>query len=662
MAYGLRYTITQALRDGTTLNANIYEKDYSGSVLTYEAINISLESNASNDEPLAGIISSQLNISFLTTEENGETFPEILSFDIRKYFVKLYTVNIETPLWVGFLFNDYVQIPFTTGNVQVDIVAIDGLSFLDYTEFIYQEADSINSVYRLIDIIAETLNVIAYPDPIMLLTSCSYYAEGMYDRSDASAEEPFEQTYQYRRDFQDKTYYEVLENIIQSFGCRLFQSDGKWQILAINQMALDTRYFTNYVIYPTVSNSGSGTFDKNITIEPYSDGNVHFINNNQNKIVRKGYPKLTLTYNFDYPNSYIHNGTFKGIQGDPYTSPNSNNVYGWYLYQSTGTYFSNTVEVVADSNFNNINLTAGATAGATAYFQNIPIPPVAITYYAPYMVGPQFTVSLEHIMLPNTVGRIEIRLVRGVTSYYYNSANTWQTTQTYLTIDNPYTADTYRNEYNSYSIGVNMTTPAIPVGVGLQWGGYVLIKIFVQNGTDHSNILFRNLKISQTAFISNSIEVTREVGTENNNIKELDQPYGSYAEFRYTLDLLTNNLGVLYNSAGSVLKNWYRYPRTESFPLLQMLIARQYSNLLNKNFATLEADLGSFQTAKGLNYLDKVYSLTDSATNALSYDGLKFLMNRGGLIPYTDEVQSFQIIEVTDTDNASTETVKYIDS
>ena len=136
-------------------------------------------------------------------------------------------------------------------------------------------------------------------------------------------------------------------------------------------------------------------FDKNITIEPYSDGNVHFINNSQNKIVRKGYPKLTLTYNFNYPNNYIHNGTFKGIQGDPYTSPNSNNVYGWYLYQSTGTYFSNTVEIVADSNFNNIYLTAGATAGATAYFQNIPIPPVAITYYAPYMVGPQFTVSFR---------------------------------------------------------------------------------------------------------------------------------------------------------------------------------------------------------------------------------------------------------------------------
>jgi hypothetical protein len=53
MAYGLRYTITQALRDGTSLQARIYEKDYTLSVKTYDAINISLDSNASDDEPSA---------------------------------------------------------------------------------------------------------------------------------------------------------------------------------------------------------------------------------------------------------------------------------------------------------------------------------------------------------------------------------------------------------------------------------------------------------------------------------------------------------------------------------------------------------------------------------------------------------------------------------
>jgi hypothetical protein len=179
--------------------------------------------------------------------------------------------------------------------------------------------------------------------------------------------------------------------------------------------------------------------------------------------------------------------------------------------------------------------------------------------------------------------------------------------------------------------------------------------------SNHYNVTLRNIKITQNTQEIKSIEVTRQVGTGNTNVKNTSQPYGSFTFLTLATSFIsTNNLGNLYNVSGVPLKNWYRWPRTETFLLLQMLIARQFSNLLNKNFGTLEAELGSFKTAKGLNYLDKVYTLTDSTTNALTYNGKKFLMNRGAINPRMDEVDSFQIIEVTDTDNTSTETVKYI--
>ena len=146
MPYGIKYTLTQALRDGSNLYVNIYEKDYTGDlVINYDAVNIQLNSNASEDEPLAAIISSQLNISFIVSDENYDDFPDLLNFDVRKYFVKVYTVDIDYPIWVGFLFNDYVQVPFTTGYVQVDLVAIDGLSFLENTKFNFYELKSINA-------------------------------------------------------------------------------------------------------------------------------------------------------------------------------------------------------------------------------------------------------------------------------------------------------------------------------------------------------------------------------------------------------------------------------------------------------------------------------------------------------------------------------------
>jgi len=655
MPYGQRYTITQVLRDGSSLIARIYEKDYTLSVKSYDAINISLESNASNDEPLAGIISSQLNISFLTTEEDGEDFPTILSFDIRKYFVKLY--NGDTLLWCGFLFNDYVQIPFTTGNVQVDLVAIDGLSFLEYTDFIYEEGLSINETNRLIDVIAETLNIINYPDPIELLTSCSYYAEGMFDRGDASGDEPFSQTYQYRRDFVGLNYYEVLDNIVKSFGCRLFQSDGKWQILAINQMALSTRYFTNYVIYPTVSNAGSGTIDKNITIEPYQEGNVHFVNNAQNKIVRKGYPKIIVKGDFRYADNYVHNGNFKGYYNRDTPPSFYPFPYGWDLFTS-GTpsqiYVNLTIDDELSSNTLSIQKPIGVGTSSYVEMQQV-VPPLNPYMYLPYMNGPSFDIKFAYrIGVSGNKAKLIITITNPATSitYYYNSSNAWQTAYTFVDINK-----VDEGNYTDYSLKVLINTQNTPSGASVK--GHVKLRFLVDGGTpfpQYESISIRSVSITQNYTTIRSVDVTRQIGNENTTIKEIDQPYGSFLNSF----AVNNNVGNLVDADGISYQNWYRYPDTTNvFELLPMLIARQYSNLLNKNFGTLEADLGKFKTAKGLNYLDKVYSVQDLSTNALSYDDKTFMLNRGSVIPQIDEVDSFQLIEITNVDNDSVETIKY---
>jgi hypothetical protein len=628
MAYGLKYRLTQALRDGTSLVANIYEKDYTEEdVIDYEAVRIQLNSNASGDEPLAAIVSSQLNISFIVSDSNSTNFPDLLNFDVRKYFVKL--ENNNDLFWCGFLFNDYVQVPFTTGYVQVDIIAIDGLSFLNDTPFNYYELKSINERERLIDIIAETLNVIAFPEPITLWTACSYYAEGMFDRSDASGDEPFIQTYQYRRDFQGFTYYEVLTKILESFGCRLFQSDGKWQLLAINEMCDTTRYYTEYAIYPSVSVANSGTFNKNVTIEPYASGNVHFINNSQVKIVRKGYPKLNLKHTYQFPDNYAHNGNFKGIVS-------TNVLYGWIL-DKTGT---GTAQIIENSEDESNTILLRESGGSASLEMGTLLAPLA---YLPYMVSPSFTISFAYKMI-FTKAKMQVTLRENLSStvYYYNSSNQWQTTATFIDITANRAArwETYNNEIYLNNVP----------------NGYIKVKIYVDSLT-YSGIDINTFKITQNQTVEKGVNIIRQVGDTKVPTKELEQPYGNF----YNIDG-SNNIGVLYDSSGSILKNWYRYPNSESFYYLQQLIARQYSNLLNKNFATLEGDLGSFETIKGLNYLDKVYTITDPSTTPLSYNGKKFLMNRATIIPQVDESDSIQIIEITNVDNDSTETIEHINS
>ena len=94
--------------------------------------------------------------------------------------------------------------------------------------------------------------------------------------------------------------------------------------------------------------------------------------------------------------------------------------------------------------------------------------------------------------------------------------------------------------------------------------------------------------------------------------------------------------------------------------MLAELVMRQYSNLLNKNIATLEGDLGAISGTNGFIYLDKTYTIQDSSTNALSYNGKKFLINRLTSNPYMDETSQIQLLEITMVDNASTATVDYI--
>lgn len=664
MAYGIKYTITQKLRDESDLVVNIYEKDYTGiDIYTYDAISLSLQTNSSGDEPLPAIISSQLNISFnVNTDNSGDNFPNLISFDDRRYFVKLYN-GIEL-LWCGYLFNDYVQIPFTTGNLQVDLLAIDGISFLEFSRFNDTGEFSINQTQNILSIIAETLNSINYPEPIKLLTSCSYYAEGMLDRTNGIQNEPFIQTYQFRRDYQDLTYYEVLEKIITSFGCRLYQANGEWNITAINQMSDSLKYYTRYTISPTLSYYNSGTYVNNVEIEPYNGNNTHFINNSQSKLVRKGYAKLILNHTYQYPINYAHNGTFKGIKIPifpiPYVYPDT--LFGWTLYNSTGTIAFGTVAEFPESNFNAVYLTV-PTSGPTpriASITNTPVPPAFSYLYTPKMTGPSFNISLEHNLFdPSFKAKLEIKITVGSSVYYYNSNNVWQTSQTFVTISTS-TASNDIHEWITYSLSVEMAGFALPSGYGTSWEGYITTKVYVDSTPFYSFIYFRNFRITQDGPLVNSLKVTRKLTDTNTTIKELEQPYGTYYKMEYTVPVYTNNLGVFYDVNGNYLKNWRELSNIQVYLYLQMLIAKQLSKLLNKNFATLEGDLGKFKTDIGLNYLDKTFTVQDSITNALTFNGKKFECNRATILPYFNEVNSFQIIEISNEDNASTEIIEYV--
>jgi hypothetical protein len=632
MAYVLNYNLQQSLRDGSSLFVKIYKDGYSGSVYNYTPTSITIEPNTISDEPEPGIISSQLNISFLlSSQADYDNFPVLLSFNDREYYVELTRIpqgGSESVVWRGYMFNDYVDVPFTTGNLQVNITCIDALSFM--RNLIFPYPDNINTTIKLKTAILTGLNWLGFPTLGDLFSTCSYYGSAMDDRADGTGFEPFDQTYIYKRDLVGKNLYDIIEQIMISFNCRLFQFQGNWWIMSANEMAKSTIYYSQY---NASSNNlvASGTISNGVTIAPYSAGNVHFIDNSQTKVTRKGYPIIKVDTKVEAAPNYTHNSDFK--QGSTFAT-------GWDRVQSSGA----TVTRIQNANeeFDEVRL-QGNTGVANLFTNDV---------FSPFVYPTTFSLSFDAINNGGTISPLYIRVSvdNFINSpFHLQSDGTWSFSPTNLLVD-------YTNKDNSYE----GFTREIRLGVfdisGTNYDVYgkLEIRFVVLSGGD---AYVRNPKAIQNInpAIAQSYSITRTASTAGSLTKELTSFLGLYKSD------LPNIYGNLYYANGTQISQWYSFGAAGTlFPSLPDLIARELSNLLSKNYATLEGDLGETYNAFGLIYLANTYTVTDSATNALSYNGKKFLLNRVTPNLYINQNNSLQLLEITNTNNSSTAVSEWI--
>ena len=637
MAYVKKYTIAQVTNDCVNLVVDIYEKDYVGAITSYQAVSVTLKPNSSEEDPIGTIISSELDVAFtISTESDYANFLKLLDYDDTKYYVELVINNVVK--WKGFLFNDYAEVGFTGGTQQVSLNAVDGLSLLRYSFF--DGFENTNDNVKLLDIIGTCLNKLQYKDASYFYSLCSYYAQGMLNRGDAVSNEPFSQTYQFKRDFDGLDYYTVLNNIIKSFGCRLFQANGEWYIMPMNQMAT-TLYYTKYLVQDAPTVTSSGIFVNDVTIQPYAENNVHFIGGDQVKIVKKGYPTIEAEIPFQSATNYIYNGSFKNTSSTFVAE-------GWWVTRtSSGGAPLGTVLFIQsdDAQLNICQMAAGPNREAS--ISNKFPGPTGIYDFTPKMYGPGASLSYE---LRGRF-RVYITVLVGSTTYYLNSSDEWQTTET------------FRDSGGGTYLAFETITISIPLGLNsstsIVYEGYVNVEFRAVDGAPGG--FLRNIKMTQNTPAIEAVVITRKIVETDAIGRSIELPYGIIYNPANTFNNLYNNVGLLVDANRNPLVNWYRYGKpTESFASLPYLIMRQYSNLLNRNIATLEGNLGDYESTAGLIYLDKVYMIEDSPTGAMTYNGKKFLINRLDLNPSIIQVNSIQLVEITNTDNTSVQSVEYI--
>lgn len=630
MAYQNKYKTTVATKTGKTAYLYLQEDGYTGPLIEYPCINLDYEYLPSSDDPFDVVYASQINV-VLDITDDMENMPNFTTMEDRKYFAKLY---LDSELqFFGFTLSDTVQLSFSTGRKELSFNAVDGIGLLNNITFPVAPQTNINDLKTLLYYITTSLNTLEFPITPNIVTACSIYAEGMQDRADHSYSEPFAQTYLPVRTFLTglnsyNTCWEVVTNILKSFGCRFFISNGKWYIVNINDFAGTNVYYTEYDHNGTVV--ASGTMNTLSIIEGYANNTsgLYFIDGNQSKIIRKGYNRITSTVEVKGAVDYLSNGNLRPMNG----------TFPWYW--EAGNTTGSTWEILANPNDSSdiFKLFKRNTTGSYVYINSISYPKVnggdilnfTWTYFSQDVTGLR--------------GSALVYIQNGSDYYYFNGDLGWEYSNTapdFTTLGSfvvPAFGDadsiSQRNE-------VDFSTTPTPSA------GQVFFSFKLAEG-DCQNVqvgaFFMTLTPSLTA-----INYDAYVADSNQYVNDIVIPFGSYTN----ASLYPSEYGIFLDINYHALINWYSYGNATTHLSLISLITQQYINVFGKNIINIDGSLSSFATNNGLLNASKVLKADDTDPAQINVSNNYYMLGNSTINYVTDET-SATLLQINGEDISAT--------
>jgi hypothetical protein len=557
MAYTNKYKITFATKSGVNSYVYLLEEGYLGDLIEYPAISVLLEYIPKSDDIYEPIVVSQLSVTIDITD-NIDNMPNFTTLNDRKYLVKLFSdTNLE---WQGWALSDNVNISYTTGRKELSFNAIDGLGMLESIPFQLPENYRYINTRKLLTILLDSLSFIQFPTGLNVLSGISYFSNGMSNRTALGSNETLNQTYVrlttlLDNDLQPLNCFEILSNIAKSFGSRIFQAEGLWFIVPLNEFANDYYYYTIYNTLGAVVSFGQRS--KTITIQEFTNNTsgAYFIDNSQYKLLKKGYNKISIDKKIEYPSNYITNYNLQNYV--------DNTALAWTNQISGGQIL---IKKYTNAELNSFILykNGGSTDYVYVSPQNLP----SLSYLDNIEISFNILDSGGFGITENNM-YVKIMLDNG---YFWSSDEKWvnagSTGSVFYSVknDGQITINCIRVPFNS-SLTIQFYLGVID---GVSSSGWVEINNFALSITE------RLINVTIDSYFTNS----------NDYVYELDLPYGfnsiNIAQYYYN--------GFLCNSNGDSLYNWYNQ-RTSSviYNSLAELIINAYSNSLIKNVINVDS-------------------------------------------------------------------------
>jgi hypothetical protein len=645
MAYEIKYIITTASKSNVNSVVYLYEDGYVGSTIEYQAISLQLEYIPSSDDTFEPIYVSQLSLTIDVTDDIAN-MPNFTTLDDRKYFVKV--VSGGTIDFQGWALSDDVQFSFNTGRKELSFNALDGLGMLERIRYDLPETIYLTQLQKAIILIKDCLLKLEYPFDYDIISGISFYAEGMTNRTGNLNADPLNQTYiNYativNNNQQTLSCLEILTMITKSFGARLFQANGNWNIVSITQFAQDSYYTTIYNSDGTISGNAISNIEGVIEGYTGNDTGLFFVDNSQFKLIKKGYNKIRFVKTVEHPDNYATNWDLKIYE---YISPTVTNAFGWTQVRNGGT---NYVKPYPERKYNSFILSHDLTVNP--YYVS-----VSPNNLPNINSGDTVSMSFDFAGLGIPAGgpdalfilKIQVNPASGP-SYFLDNNKAWKEA---VNSNDHY----YFEAFNPADaiVNVSVTTPLCPVN------GLLVIELILCDASApywKSTIGGADVSNFKINLDSNFIGLTTEsfITDINEYVLEIDLPMG----FNNSKDGKYNYRGFLSDSTGLNLKNWYRqeYP-TDVYRSLSELVVKQYSNCLNKNIINIDAAFMGMQTADGRFSGAMPLTAVDTDPAQISVTNKKYILGNSN-IDLPNDVITATLLEINPDNIESTLTTIY---
>jgi hypothetical protein len=632
--------------NGNTYQLDIYEKDYSGSIITIPVSTspFVIKANASSDNQFEPILASELNVN-LDITDNQDDFIDFANEDQFRYYARLtYSGNL---VFQGWILADAMTSPFTTGRVECSFSIIDGLAMLK--TIFYTPTQQYTTVLETVrEIITNCLNALNYPQGFNLNIATSTFAGGMDNRDDDISNDPMSQSYMWPSnwfndqqittpDISDYYYsdfiscYDILEQLLTGWGCQLFQANGEWYITNVNEMASDNIYLSKY------DNEGdlvSAAYEPiNYTIKPFNfDDNLYFIDNTQAKILRQGFSQIYFKASSEFPVNVIDNGFLRRLTAGSATS--------WLT--TTGGTGAATFTVGDIANYYQLSVTASGSSFAS----------LKSTSTQGVFIGDKLNLSFNYKVVgtevpdkPACIVRLEI--VDGSTTYYFADDETWQimdgSNPNYYKVK----GSTTELEENSFSV----ETAPIPVTAQYYFSIYVQNSAYLAEPTQ-TNVQFSQFAITfSNQYSYNLISFQKNENFQNRKTVDGTVGINIYGD--------SNIKGAIVDSFGHyIYDTWYRQGDTtflDAQSSLLALTAQGYYYIQSKAQLNVEGSLMSLMSKKtGASTkthlsLFSSFKIDDITTGPNTLTGRYYSLGNCEFDLINDTLSNITLLEVSNT-------------